>query len=206
MSKWPPRWIEITDPDVLAAVERVPRHRFVPKHLQQQAYDDRPLPIGQGQTISQPFVVALMTQALALTPESSVLEIGTGSGYQTAILAELAGEVYTVEVRPDLQARAKRILDALGYANIRYRTGDGWAGWPEKAPFDAIIVTAAAPEWPRALISQLAEGGRMVIPVGEQDWNQTLWLLTKLDGNLIKDSLGPVRFVPLIKPEQHPDD
>ena len=206
MSKWPPRWIEITDPDVLAAVERVPRHRFVPKHLQQQAYDDCPLPIGQGQTISQPFVVALMTQALALTPESSVLEIGTGSGYQTAILAELAGEVYTVEVRSDLQARAKRILDALGYANIRYRTGDGWAGWPEKAPFDAIIVTAAAPEWPRALISQLAEGGRMVIPVGEQDWNQTLWLLTKLDGNLIKDSLGPVRFVPLIKPEQHPDD
>ena len=206
MSKWPPRWIEITDPDVLAAVERVPRHRFVPKHLQQQAYDDRPLPIGQGQTISQPFVVALMTQALALTPESSVLEIGTGSGYQTAILAELAGEVYTVEVRPDLQVRAKRILDALGYANIHYRTGDGWAGWPEKAPFDAIIVTAAAPEWPRALISQLAEGGRMVIPVGEQDWNQTLWLLTKLDGNLIKDSLGPVRFVPLIKPEQHPDD
>jgi len=206
MSKWPPRWIEITDPDVLAAVERVPRHRFVPKHLQQQAYDDRPLPIGQGQTISQPFVVALMTQALALTPESRVLEIGTGSGYQTAILAELAGEVYTVEVRPDLQARAKRILDALGYANIHYRTGDGWAGWSEKAPFDAIIVTAAAPEWPRALISQLAEGGRMVIPVGEQDWNQTLWLLTKLDGNLIKDSLGPVRFVPLIKPEQHPDD
>ena len=206
MSKWPPRWIEITDPDVLAAVERVPRHRFVPKHLQQQAYDDRPLPIGQGQTISQPFVVALMTQALALTPESRVLEIGTGSGYQTAILAELAGEVYTVEVRSDLQARAKRILDALGYANIHYRTGDGWAGWPEKAPFDAIIVTAAAPEWPRALISQLAEGGRMVIPVGEQDWNQTLWLLTKLDGNLIKDSLGPVRFVPLIKPEQHPDD
>jgi protein-L-isoaspartate(D-aspartate) O-methyltransferase len=206
MSKWPPRWIEITDPDVLAAVERVPRHRFVPKHLQQLAYDDRPLPIGQGQTISQPFVVALMTQALALTPESKVLEIGTGSGYQTAILAELAGEVYTVEVRPDLQARAKRILDALGYANIHYRTGDGWAGWPEKAPFDAIIVTAAAPEWPRALISQLVEGGRMVIPVGEQDWNQTLWLLTKLDGNLVKDSLGPVRFVPLIKPEQHPDD
>ena len=206
MPKWPPRWIEITDPGVLAAIERVPRHRFVPEHLQQHAYDDRPLPIGQGQTISQPFVVAMMTQALALTPESKVLEIGTGSGYQTAILAELAGEVYTVEVRSDLQARAKRILDALGYANIHYRTGDGWAGWPEKAPFDAIIVTAAAPEWPRALISQLAEGGRMVIPVGEQDWNQTLWLLTKLDGNLIKDSLGPVRFVPLIKPEQHPDD
>jgi len=202
MPKWPPRWIEVTDPDVLTAIERVPRHRFVPKHLQQHAYDDRPLPIGQGQTISQPFVVALMTQALALTPESRVLEIGTGSGYQTAILAELADEVYTVEVRPELQERAQRILDALGYANIHYCVGDGWMGWPEESPFDAIIVTAAAPEWPQALIKQLAEGGRMVIPVGENDWNQTLWLLTKLDDSLIKESLGPVRFVPLIKPEQ----
>ncbi len=201
MPKWPPHWIEVTDPDVLAAIERVPRHRFVPKHLQQHAYDDRPLPIGQGQTISQPFVVALMTQALDLSPESKVLEIGTGSGYQTAILAELADEVYTVEVRPELQERAKRILDDLGYANIHYRVGDGWMGWPEEAPFDAIIVTAAAPEWPQALIKQLAEGGRMVIPVGENDWNQTLWLLTKLDGNLIKESLGPVRFVPLITPD-----
>ncbi len=203
MPKWPPHWIEVTDPDVLAVIERVPRHRFVPKHLQQHAYDDRPLPIGQGQTISQPFVVALMTQALDLSPESKVLEIGTGSGYQTAILAELADEVYTVEVRPELQERAKRILDDLGYANIHYRMGDGWMGWPEEAPFDAIIVTAAAPEWPQALIKQLAEGGRMVIPVGENDWNQILWLLTKLDGNLIKESLGPVRFVPLITPD-HP--
>ncbi len=205
MPKWPPRWTEITDPDVLAAIERTPRHRFVPEHLQEQAYEDRPLPIGLGQTISQPFVVALMTQALALTPESKVLEIGTGSGYQTAILAELAGEVYTVEVRPELQERAKRILDDLGYANIHYRVGDGWEGWPEEAPFEAIIVTAAAPEWPQALIRQLAEGGRMVIPVGERDWSQTLWLLTKLDGSLIKESLGPVRFVPLIKPDQQPN-
>lgn len=204
MPKWPPHWIEVTDPDVLAAIERVPRHRFVPEHLHEHAYDDRPLPIGQGQTISQPFVVALMTQALHLTPESKVLEIGTGSGYQAAILAELADEVYTVEVRPELQERARRILDALGYANIHYRVGDGWMGWPEEAPFDAIIVTAAAPEWPQALIRQLAEGGRMVIPVGENDWNQTLWLLTKLDDSLIKESLGPVRFVPLIKPEQSP--
>ncbi len=205
MPKWPPRWTEITDPDVLAAIERAPRHRFVPEHLQDQAYEDRPLPIGLGQTISQPFVVALMTQALALTPESKALEIGTGSGYQTGILAELADEVYTVEVRPELQERAKRILDDLGYANIHYRVGDGWEGWPEEAPFDAIIVTAAAPEWPQALIRQLAEGGRMVIPVGEHDWKQTLWLLTKLDGSLIKESLGPVRFVPLIKPDQQPN-
>ena len=205
MSKWPPFWIEINDPAVLDAIKRVPRHRFVPEHLQDQAYEDRPLPIGLGQTISQPFVVALMTQALELTPESKVLEIGTGSGYQTAILAELAGEVYTVEVRPKLQERAKRILDDLGYANIHYRVGDGWEGWPEEEPFDAIIVTAAAPEWPQALIRQLAEGGRMVIPVGEHDWKQTLWLLTKLDGSLIKESLGPVRFVPLIKPDQQPN-
>ncbi len=202
MPTWPPRWFEITDPDVLAAIERVPRHRFVPDHLQDMAYEDRPLPIGQGQTISQPFVVALMTQALELTPESRVLEIGTGSGYQTAILAELAGEVYTVEVRPELQERAKRILTDLGYTNIHFRVGDGWLGWPEEAPFDAIIVTAAASEWPQALIKQLAEDGRMVIPVGEQDWNQNLWLLTRIDGNLIKESLGPVRFVPLIKPDR----
>ena len=206
MRKWPPHWTEINDPDVLAAIERVPRHRFVPEHLQDHAYDDRPLPIGLGQTISQPFVVALMTQALAPTPEARVLEIGTGSGYQTAILAELAGRVYTVEVRPELQERARRILDELGYHNIHFRVGDGWKGWPEEAPFDAIIVTAAAPEWPQALIDQLAEGGRMVIPVGEHDWNQTLWLLTKLNGNLTKESLGPVRFVPLIKPTTQDED
>jgi len=202
MPTWPPRWTEISDPDVLAAIERVPRHRFVPEHLQQRAYEDHPLPIGQGQTISQPYVVALMTQALELTPASKTLEIGTGSGYQTAILAELAGAVYTVEVRPELQARAKRILDDLGYANIHYRIGDGWLGWPEQAPFDAIIVTAAAPLWPPALIEQLAEGGRMVIPIGAEDWNQILWLVTKINGDLIKESLGAVRFVPLITPDR----
>lgn len=200
MSRWPPRWPEITDSAVLDAIKRVPRHRFVPETHQKLAYDDRPLPIGQGQTISQPFIVALMTQALAISHESKVLEIGTGSGYQTAILAELADEVYTVEVRPELQERARRILDDLGYANIRYRVGDGWQGWPEEAPFDAIIVTAAAHTWPQALLNQLAQGGRMVIPIGEQDWNQTLWLVTKLDGDLVKESLGPVRFVPLIEP------
>ncbi len=202
MHNWPPHWTEITNPDVLAAIERVPRHRFVPEHLQAHAYDDRPLPIGLGQTISQPFVVALMTQALALTPETRVLEIGTGSGYQTAILAELAGAVYTIEVRPALQEQARRILADLGYANIHFRVGDGWEGWPAEAPFPAIIVTAAAPKWPQALIAQLAEGGRMVIPVGDMDWNQTLWLLVRRDGELIKESLGPVRFVPLITPKK----
>ena len=200
MSRWPPRWPEITDSAVLDAIKCVPRHRFVLETQQKLAYDDRPLPIGQGQTISQPFIVALMTQALAISHESKVLEIGTGSGYQTAILAELADEVYTVEVRPELQDRARRILDDLGYAHIHYRVGDGWLGWPEEAPFDAIIVTAAAHTWPQALIKQLAEGGRMVIPIGEQDWSQTLWLVTKRDGELIKESLGPVRFVPLIEP------
>ena len=200
MPTWPPRWTEITDSAVLAAIERVPRHRFVPEAYQEWAYEDRPLPIGLGQTISQPFIVALMTQALELAPESRVLEIGTGSGYQTAILAELAGEVYTVEVRPELQARARRILHDLDYANIHYRVGDGWQGWPEESPFDAIIVTAAAPEWPQALLRQMDEGGRMVIPVGAQDSNQTLWLLSKLDDSLVKASLGLVRFVPFIKP------
>ena len=206
MPTWPPHWTDITDPRVLDAIERVPRHRFVPEHLQQYAYDDRPLPIGLGQTISQPYIVALMTQSLDLTPETKVLEIGTGSGYQTAILAELAGQVYTVEVHPELQERARRILDELGYTNIHYRIGDGWEGWPEEAPFDAIIVTAAADEWPQALINQLAEGGRMVLPIGKKGWSQTLWLVTKLDGHLIKESLGPVRFVPLIKPIQPPSD
>jgi len=208
MKKWPPTWREIHDPAVLAAIERVPRHRFVPEHLQDQAYEDRPLPIGLEQTISQPYIVALMTQALALTPDSKVLEIGTGSGYQTAILAELAGDVYTVEVRPELQERARQILAELGYDNIHFRVGNGWEGWPEEAPFDAIIVTAAATEIPQALVQQLAPGGRMVIPVGEHEWNQHLWLLTKHEDGLEKESLGPVRFVPLIKslPEGNPDN
>ena len=195
---WPPRWSEITDRDVLSAIERVPRHRFVPTDYQEYAYEDRPLPIGRGQTISQPFIVALMTQLLALTPDSKVLEIGTGCGYQTAILAELAKEVYTVEVIPELSARAAKTLAKLGYDNVHFRVGDGWDGWPEEAPFDGIIVTAAAPAWPPPLIEQLAEGGNLVIPVGPSGWDQVLWVATKRTGEISKRREAPVRFVPLV--------
>lgn len=198
MPKWPPPWIEITDPDVLAAVARVPRHRFVSADLQEQAYQDHPLPIGYGQTISQPFVVALMTQLLRLAPTARVLEIGTGCGYQTAILAELASLVYTVEVIPALATEAETRLAALGYTNIAFRLGNGWEGWPEEAPFDGIVVTAAAADWPYALITQLAEGGTLVIPVGPAGWDQELWQATKVEGALIKRRVGPVRFVPLV--------
>ena len=197
---WPPRWTEITDRDVLSAIERVPRHRFVPPEWQEYAYEDRPLPIGQGQTISQPFIVALMTQLLEMMPESKVLEIGTGCGYQTAILAELAKEVYTVEVLPELSERAGKTLSELGYDNIRFRVGDGWGGWPEEAPFDGIIVTAAAPAWPPPLVEQLAEGGNLVIPVGPSSWDQVLWRATKREGEITKRRAAPVRFVPLVSP------
>lgn len=198
MPKWPPPWSEIDDPDVLAAIARVPRHRFVPPEYQDLAYEDHPLPIGYGQTISQPFVVALMTQLLELHPEAKVLEVGTGCGYQTAILAELAKEVYTIEVIPELAEGAQKRLRELGYTNIHFRVGDGWYGWPEAAPFDGILVTAAAPTWPPALIEQLAEGGTLVIPIGPSGWDQDLWQATKLEGNLLKRRIGPVRFVPLV--------
>ncbi len=195
---WPPHWTEITDRDVLSAIERVPRHRFVPPDHQEYAYEDRPLPIGQGQTISQPFIVALMTQLLELTPASKVLEIGTGCGYQTAILAELAKEVYTIEVLPELSARAAKTLAELGYDNVRFRVGDGWDGWPKEAPFDGIIVTAAAPAWPPPLVEQLAEGGNLVIPVGPSGWDQVLWRAAKREGEITKYQVAPVRFVPLV--------
>ncbi len=198
MPRWPPPWSEIDDPGVLAAIARVPRHRFVPPEYQDQAYEDHPLPIGFGQTISQPFVVALMTQLLDLAPAARVLEIGTGCGYQTAILAELAQTVYTVEVISDLARHAEARLAALGYDNIHFRTGNGWEGWPEAAPFDGIVVTAAASDWPPALIDQLAEGGSLVIPVGPAGWDQELWQATKMEGFLVKRRLGPVRFVPLV--------
>lgn len=198
MPKWPPRWIEITDSAVLEAVARVPRHRFVPAQYREHAYEDRPLPIGWGQTISQPFIVALMTELLELTPTAKVLEIGTGCGYQTAILAELADEVYSVELISELSARARATLTELGYDNIHLRVGDGWEGWPEEAPFDGIIVTAAAAVWPPALIEQLAEGGNIAIPVGPAGGEQILWQGTKIDGDLIKRRIGPVRFVPLV--------
>jgi protein-L-isoaspartate(D-aspartate) O-methyltransferase len=195
---WPPHWSEITDRDVLSAIERVPRHRFVPRDYQEYAYDDRPLPIGRGQTISQPFIVALMTQLLELTRDSKVLEIGTGCGYQTAILAELAKDVYTIEVIPELSERAAKTLAKLGYDNVHFRVGDGWDGWPEHAPFDGIIVTAAAPAWPPPLVEQLAVGGNLVIPVGPSGWDQVLWVATKLEGGISKRRVAPVRFVPLV--------
>ncbi len=198
---WPPRWSDIKNRDVLSAIERVPRHRFVPVEHQQYAYEDRPLPIGHGQTISQPYIVALMTQLLALTSESKVLEIGSGCGYQTAILAELAKEVFSVEVIPELSERTAQTLAELGYDNVHLRVGDGWEGWPEEAPFDGIIVTAAAPAWPPPLLEQLAEGGNMVIPVGPSGWDQVLWQATKQKGEITKHRVAPVRFVPLVSGE-----
>ncbi len=189
----------IRDRRVLEAMRRVPREHFVPPTVRHAAYEDHPLPIGEGQTISQPYIVALMTQALALQPGEKVLEIGTGSGYQAAILAELGADLYTVEVRPLLLEAARRRLEALGYEGIHYRLGNGHLGWPEFAPYDAIIVTAAPREIPPALVAQLAEGGRMVIPVGPTAGFQTLWLLLKdEEGNIERVDLGGVAFVPLI--------
>jgi len=188
----------VRDPRVLAAVAKVPRHLFVPEGgLRAYAYADEPLPIGHGQTISQPYIVAYMTEALALRGGEKVLEIGTGSGYQTAVLAELAGEVWTVEIVEPLARQARAVLDGLGYANIRYRHGDGSAGWPEEGPFDAIIVTAAAPVMPAALEDQLAMGGRMIVPVGTD--LQELYLVRRAARGIEKDKLLGVRFVPLVK-------
>ncbi len=200
MDNWPPPWPDITDPRVLKAIARVPRAEFVPPELRDQAYSDLPLPIGHGQTISQPYVVALMTQLLRLQPEDKVLEIGTGSGYQTAILAELAREVYSVEAIKDLAEKARERLARLGYRNVHIRYGDGALGWPEHAPYDAIIVTAAPERVPPALVDQLAEGGRLVIPIGPEYSEQMLWLIEKQDGRIRTQPIAPVRFVPLISP------
>lgn len=187
------------DPAVMAALGRVPREIFVPEGRRAAAYVNAPLPIGHGQTISQPFIVALMTDMLALRPDSRVLEIGTGCGYQTAVLAEIAARVHTVEYVPELAAAAARRLESLGYTNIAYRTGDGRAGWPEQAPYDAIIVTAAAETPPPALVEQLAPGGRMAIPLGPRDEDQELCLLTKgSDGEVARRAILPVAFVPLV--------
>ncbi len=158
----------VADPAVLDAMARVPRHLFVPDGLRAEAYVDHPLPIGQGQTISQPYIVALMTELLALDRSQKVLEIGTGSGYQAAVLAELVDSVYTIEIRDELARQAGDLLDRLGYENVHVRVGNGYRGWPEEAPFDAIIVTASPPEIPEALVEQLKVGGRMVVPVGRR--------------------------------------
>jgi len=194
------RALGIHDKRVLAAMARVPRHLFVPPELLPYAYEDRPLPIGAGQTISQPYIVALSTQALALSPQDRVLEIGTGSGYQAAILAELASEVYTVERLAELSQGAQERLGKLGYKNLHFRVGDGTKGWPEEAPFDGILVTAAAPRAPKSLLDQLAEGGRLVIPIGGRE-SQDLWLIEKHARRLEKVYLCPCTFVPLIGEE-----
>lgn len=188
---------------VLAVIGKVPRHEFVPHDLQPQAYANRPLPIGAGQTISQPYIVALMTDLADVTKEEVVLEIGTGSGYQAAVLSELAGQVYTIEIVDMLGERAAGTLERLGYDNVSVRVGDGYAGWPEYAPFDAILVTAAPEEIPQPLIDQLAIGGRMVIPVGEEDEVQVLRLMIKeTDGMLTVKNVIAVRFVPFTRDQE----
>ena len=195
---------DITDRRVLDVMGRVPRERFVSPDAKARAYDDSALPIGLGQTISQPYMVALMTQHLRLEPTHRVLEIGTGSGYQTAILAELAGEVYTVERLPELSERAQRTLAGLGHTNIHFRVADGTLGWPEQAPFDRIIVTAVAPDAPRSLIDQVVEHGVIVLPVGEGDC-QTLYRIHKVGGRPEKHFVCRCVFVRLIGQEGWPD-
>lgn len=188
------------DASVLEAMRRVPRHAFVPADLRELAYDDRPLPIGHGQTISEPYIVALMTDLLRLAPRGRVLEIGTGSGYQAAVLAELGHQVYTIEIVPDLAEQAVKRLSDLGYDAVHLRDGDGYLGWPEAAPFDAIVVTAATPQIPPPLLEQLKPGGRMVIPIGAAFLVQQLMLIEKLsDGTVRTEALLPVAFVPLTR-------
>lgn len=179
----------------LAAMSKVPRHRFVSTSLIRAAYLNRPLPIGHGQTISQPFIVAYMTEAAGVSSDEKALEIGTGSGYQAAILGELAKEVYTIEIIPELAEGASKVLSELGYKNIHVKSGNGYLGWPEHAPFDAIVVTAAPDEIPKALVEQLAVGGKMVIPVG--DLYQEMMIVTKTKDGIVEKRTIPVRFVPM---------
>jgi protein-L-isoaspartate(D-aspartate) O-methyltransferase len=193
----------ITNAQVLEAMGKVPRHEFVPERVRSLAYQDRPLPIGHEQTISQPYIVALMTEQLDPKPTDRVLEIGTGSGYQAAVLAQLVAKVYTIEIVEDLAGRAARDLQRLGYTNVQVRAGDGYKGWPEAAPFDAVIVTCAPERVPQPLIDQLKEGGRMIIPVGPS-WNQELELLSKNGGKLERRAVLPVRFVPMTGQAQNP--
>lgn len=191
----------ISDERVLNAMRKVPRHKFVPEKYRAEAYEDYPLPIGEGQTISQPYIVALMTEALHLKEGEKVLEIGTGSGYQAAILAELTPHVYTIEILEPLAKKAQQTLTELGYTNVKVKRGDGYLGWPEYAPFDAIIVTCAPDHIPQPLIEQLAEGGRMVIPVGER-YVQTLYLVEKKEGKIVQKEIIPVVFVPMLREPQ----
>ncbi len=190
----------VRDQRVLATMRATPRHLFVPENLRSMAHDDRPLPIGHGQTISQPYIVGYMTELLRVTPESTVLEIGTGSGYQAAILAALAKQVYTIEIVPELAASASTLLKRLGKNNVETRQGDGYRGWPEKAPFDRILLTAAPPEIPSALINQLKPGGRLVAPVGSGPFSQEIVVIDKAaNGEVTRRRDLPVVFVPMVK-------
>jgi protein-L-isoaspartate(D-aspartate) O-methyltransferase len=195
----------VSDSAVLDALRRIPRHRFVPDEIIERAYEDRPLPIGYGQTISQPYIVALMSEKLGVKPGDKVLEIGTGSGYQAAVLAEMGVQVYTIEIIPELADQAAARLGALGYTQIHTQAADGYWGWPAEAPFDAIIVTAAPDHVPQPLVEQLKPGGRLVIPVGPVGAIQTLWRFSADEsGELIAENLGGVSFVPLTRSEQTP--
>ncbi len=195
---------DVTDPIALRAMRRVPRHEFVPPDYLGQSYENHPLPIGYGQTISQPFIVAYMSEHCELKPGDRVLEIGTGSGYQAAILADMGMKVYSIEIIPELAAEAKARLERLGY-DVQVRAGDGYFGWPEAAPFDAIIVTAAPDHVPQPLIEQLKPGGRLVIPIGPVGAIQTLWQFTLEAGDqLTARNLGDVRFVPFTRSAQTP--
>jgi protein-L-isoaspartate(D-aspartate) O-methyltransferase len=187
----------ISDRRLLEVMARVPRHLYVDERQRRQAYGDHPLPIGEGQTISQPYVVALMTEALHLKPGDRVLEIGTGSGYQAAVLAELVQSVHTIEIRKPLADKAEKRLAGLGYRNVRVRYGDGYFGWDEAAPFDAIIITCAANHIPPPLIRQLKDGGRLILPLGSTVYRQTLTLVTKKGTKLAVEQLGGVAFVPM---------
>jgi len=187
----------IADERVLAAMRKVPRHEFVlPEHVG-RAYNDSALPIDEGQTISQPYIVALMTESARLSPEDRVLEVGTGSGYQAAVLAEIAREVYTIEINATLARQAKERLERLGYANVKARAGDGYQGWPEAAPFDAILITAAAPRVPEPLMAQLRDGGRLVMPLGNNPLSQELVVLTKTGSGVEREVIAGVVFVPM---------
>ncbi len=188
----------VKDPRVLKAMEKVLRHRFVPESLQEMAYRDGPLPIGEGQTISQPYIVALMTELAEIKEGEKVLEVGTGSGYQAVVLAELTPKVCTIEILPILAERAKVVLDSLGYSQVKIRVGDGYLGWPEEAPFDAILVTAAPDHVPKPLIDQLVDGGVLVIPVGPEGAIQQLKRIRKEEGQTVTETIVPVSFVPLI--------
>jgi protein-L-isoaspartate(D-aspartate) O-methyltransferase len=188
---------DVRDPAVLRAMRETPRHEFVPKEIRKMAYADQPLPIGHGATISQPYIVAIMTQMLEPSKEHKVLEIGTGSGYQAAVLSPLVREVYTIEIVPELAQSASRDLKRLGYSNVTVRAGDGYKGWPEEAPFDRIILTAAPPELPQALIDQLAPGGKLVAPVG-RGYQELIVIDKTSDGKIRRRKSIPVRFVPMV--------